>query len=125
MPGDRFLKVRIGVTEYDLQAVNDARMNDEYLDAMDEESGSSIVGGMVHPILGKMLINNEIPQQAKVQSFFHECVHAMLDELGQGELYSDEDFVDSFSKQIYGLFKYNNLDKIFAYLEGNKNGRTK
>lgn len=42
-----------------------------------------------------------IPQDSQERNFYHELVHAILDELGKRELSSDESFIDSFSALLY------------------------
>jgi len=90
----------------------------------DETNGGMLVGGVMNPMLNTRRINKYNPNQTKKQSFLHECVHAMLDELGQDDLFEDESFVDSFSKQLYGFYMNNNLEKIFKFLEGKENGKS-
>ena len=68
-------------------------------------------------------INKKYPVQTRKQTFWHEVVHAMLDEIGEEELCEDEGFVDAFAKQLYGLIHRNKIDKIYDYL-GGKNERT-
>lgn len=115
------MKVKLGVTEYDLKMFSNEEM-DDYFDS--EDGGKKLItGGFIHPIHNIIRINKDTPKQSRIQSFFHECVHGMFDELGRTELYEDEDLVNSLSKQIYGLYKFNNLDKICLFLEDKKSGR--
>lgn len=118
------MNVRIGVTDYNISMLSNAEMNAGY-EEIGETEESSIVGGLMHPMLCEIEINKELSAQTRIQSFFHECTHAMLDQIGEGELYADEDFVDAFSKQIYGFCKFNNLDKIYTLLEDKKVGKNK
>ena len=116
------MKVKIGVTEYDLKLISDQEIMTIFSDANDDDE-NTFVGGLVSLAKNTIRINKDFPLQTRVQSFFHECVHAMLDEIGESELFQDEDFVDAFSKQIYGLFTANKLDKILLLLEDKKVGR--
>lgn len=117
------MKVKIGVTEYDLKLISDQEITAIFSEANEEDVENSFVGGLVSLAQNTIRINKDFPLQTRVQSFFHECVHAMLDEIGESELFQDEDFVDAFSKQIYGLFTANKLDKILLLLEDKKGGR--
>lgn len=117
------MKVKIGVTEYDLKLVSDQEIKASFADANDGDAENAFVAGLVNLAHNTIRINKDLPLQTRVQSFFHECVHAMLDEIGESELFQDEDFVDAFSKQIYGLFTANKLDKVLLFLEDKKGGR--
>ena len=117
------MKVKIGVTEYDLKLISDQEITTIFSDANDDDVENAFVGGLVSLAQNTIRINKDLPLQTRVQSFFHECVHAMLDEIGESELFQDEDFVDAFSKQIYGLFTANKLDKVLLLLEDKKSGR--
>jgi Zn-dependent peptidase ImmA (M78 family) len=117
------MKVKIGVTEYDLKLISDKEMKASFSDANDSDAENTFVGGLISLAQNTIRINKDLPLQTRIQSFFHECVHAMLDEIGESELFQDEDFVDAFSKQIYGLFTANKLDKVLLFLEDKKGGR--
>lgn len=107
------MKIKIGVSEYNLQMVGGQELMDEY--GYDVENVSEI-GGSVHPLMERIRINKDLPKSVKQKSFMHEVVHAFMDEIGSDDLYSDEGFVDALSKQMYGFLKNNNLEKIYAYL---------
>lgn len=117
------MKVKIGVTKYDLKLISDQEITAIFSDANKEDVENTFIGGLVSLEQNTIRINKDLPLQTRVQSFFHECVHAMLDEIGESELFQDEDFVDAFSKQIYGLFTANKLDKVLLLLEDKKGGR--
>jgi hypothetical protein len=124
MSGESKLKVKIGVTDYELKMDSTANLLEDYMEMTDETNGGMLVGGVMNPMLNTIRINKDYPNQTKKQSFLHECVHALLDELGQDDLFEDESFVDSFSKQLYGFYMNNNLEKIFKFLEGKENGKS-
>ena len=107
------MKVQIGVTDYDMTLVSNETIALEFEQAEDDVS---IVGGFVYPLFNQIKINKTLPTQGRIQTFLHEATHAMLDEIGQEELYHDEAFVNAMSKQIYGLFKNNNFEKIYKFL---------
>lgn len=66
----------------------------------------------------EILVNNKFPKPVNEQTFLHEAVHLMLDEIGQEELCEDESFVEAFSKQIHFFLKNNNLNKIYEFIGG-------
>lgn len=102
------MKVIIGSTEYDLKVC------DIENEKPDELEGKPM--GFIDNVKSRICISNELEKQSKLQTFWHEAVHGILDELGRFELNDDEGFVDSFSKQLYALFLRNNLDKIYSYI---------
>ena len=105
------MKIQIGVTEYDLAKVPNQEILKHYSVGEDE-----LLGGLCHSLMGRILINKEIPVQARQQTFWHEVVHAILDELGLDKLNEDEGVVEALGKQLYGFFKYNKVDKIYKFL---------
>ena len=104
------MKINIGVTEYDLKLVPEEELKEE-LGGEDKA-----YFGLTDYVGSKIKVNNAHNQQTKKQTFWHEIVHAMLDEIGMNELNADEGFVDALGKQVYGVIKKNKLDKIYAYL---------
>ena len=106
------MKVKIGVTNYDLNVLT----ADKIVEAFGEDDVEGTLCGFLDPPYNMIRVNNEIPTQAMIQTFFHECTHAMLWEIGQEELYDDEGFVEAMSKQIFGLIQNNKLNKIYAFL---------
>lgn len=112
------MKVAIGVTDYDLKKISTEDMLEKSEGIIDVEEA---VVGCLERFSYIISINKDFGTQAKQQTFWHETVHAMLDEIGESELCEDEDFVDAFAKQIYGFIRRNKIDKIYAYLgEGNE-----
>ena len=66
--------------------------------------------GRTYSMLNKIKIsktwqNFELEESAKEQTFYHELVHAILDELGEHELSNNERFVQSFSVLLYQFEK--------------------
>lgn len=108
------MKFNVGVTEYNLNLLSFQDLQD----GVAEETECQNVFGYCHPILNVINVSKDIPKQSRKQVFWHEVTHAILYEIGQGDLYYDEDFVDALSKQIYGVFKNNKLDKVYSFLEG-------
>ena len=100
------MKLVIGVTDYEL------KLTDEVVHSEDEVCGTQ---DWVH---GEIKISTKTPSQTRLQTFWHEVVHAILDEIGAGELNNDEGFVDAFGKQIYGVMKRNKIDKLYEYVGG-------
>lgn len=107
------MKIKIGVTDYDAKMISSDVMTKMY---SDDEDCEVTVGGYMHPMYGVIYLNKELPMQQVKQSFFHECIHAMLDEIGEDELSHNEGLVDALGKQIYGFLKNNNLEKIYTFL---------
>jgi hypothetical protein len=116
------MKINIGHTQYDLKKVSGESLLCKPFDE-DDEDLDPIVGGCCHPILNEIKINKDIPLQSQKRVFWHEATHAILDEIGMEELCSDEGFVDALSRQIYGVLKNNNVDKIYKFLEGGNSAR--
>jgi len=46
-----------------------------------------------------------IPEESQEQTLFHEVVHAILDEIGERDMSSNEKFVQSFSLLMRQFFK--------------------
>lgn len=66
--------------------------------------------GRTYSMLNKIKIaetwqNFELENTGKEQTFYHELVHAILDELGENELSANERFVQSFSVLLYQFEK--------------------
>lgn len=81
-----------------------------------EEFGQDAVAA-INNISCEMLLPNDIPLSVSQQSFFHESVHGMLDELGMYELNDNEGFVDALAKQLYVFFTENDIAKIMKILD--------
>ena len=113
------MKVVIGSTDYDLklvaETVLDGKMN-TLSDGKIEDGG--VCAGCLERFENVISINKKYTHQTRKQTFWHEAVHAMLDELGEEELCEDEGFVDAMAKQIYSFINRNKIDKIYEYLGG-------
>lgn len=68
----------------------------------------------------EILIDKELPPSFAKKVFWHEMIHAMLEDIGECELCVDEHFVEALSKQIYGFLNRNNLNKIYSFISGEK-----
>lgn len=54
----------------------------------------------------KLKKSNEIRSQDQVeQTFYHEAIHAALDNIGQTELSKSEEFVDTLAKALHQIWK--------------------
>lgn len=51
-------------------------------------------------ILADMVDGKELPHDIKMDTYYHEKVHIILDYMGKHELSSDEVFVDTFGKLL-------------------------
>ena len=47
----------------------------------------------------------ELSEERKAQTFFHELTHAVLDAIGEDELNGNEQFTDAFSNVLYQALK--------------------
>ena len=95
------MKIKIGGSEYKL--------------VIEEEFEQDICGA-IDPEVGEIQIKNCELSQYKQQTFWHEVVHGMLDEMGSLTLSGNEEFVEGFSRQLYGFYKNNNIEKIYSAL---------
>ena len=115
------MKVKIGATEYDVKVVDEDNLVKDYEGFGDDVADVNMCGFMC-PAFNIIRIREDIPDKSRIHTFLHECVHAMLWEIGS-ELYSNEGFVESFAKQLYGFIDNNNLEKIYAQVGEKKDGR--
>ena len=107
------MKINIGNSEYNLisQKTEEISQKIEALDA-------GFIGlGYCDDMNKEIAVSSEVPSVAKKETLFHELTHAFLSETGDEELYYDERFVSALSKQIYGFFARNNLEKIYRFLK--------
>jgi hypothetical protein len=51
--------------------------------------------------IAEKFYGQNIPDDSKERTFYHELTHAILDELGFKELTTNEQFVDAFSALLY------------------------
>ena len=108
------MKLIVGATDYELK-----KSPKECLCKFNPDE-EHMTTGLCDSLNCEILINEEFPLQIKRQAFWHEVVHAMLEQIGLHDLSLDECFVDAFGKQLYGLHKNNNLEKVYAFLDGVK-----
>lgn len=96
------MKIRIGCSKYDLlkskNLLEDGRLGD------------------VHSGFKKINIYDGFDAQTKRQTFWHEAVHAMLAEIQEGDLSSDEKLVSNLGNTIYAFLEDNSIDKIYKTL---------
>lgn len=107
------MKIRIGSTKYEVNKGTDKDVA-KIMECEDEKYAISGVTDFFNSII---TINSSYSAQTMKQTFWHEAVHALLEEVGQSELSRNEDFVESVAKQLYGFHEDNNLEKIYAFLE--------
>lgn len=107
------MKLNLGSLEYNLLLKNPAEaFADEKISADDD----NIYCGLIVPYRAELYVSPHFTEQTKAQSFWHEVVHGIMDEIGRPELYSDEGFTEAVSKQLYALHKNNNIKKIYDYI---------
>lgn len=107
------MKIVIGSCNYKLSLNTADYIQKKFKSFLKEDD---ITSGIISPLDATIHISNNFPLQTRVQTFLHECIHGMFDELGQSGLYCDEDLVDSLAKQLYIFLKKNDLNKIEKFL---------
>lgn len=107
------MKVRIGSTKYEINKGTDKEISK----IMECDDDKYSISGITNFFDSVITINSSYPAQTMKQTFWHETVHALLEEIGQSELSQNEDFVESVAKQLYGFHQDNNLEKIYAFLD--------
>lgn len=73
---------------YDDEACNNGQMTGEYFDQQQEI------------ILCNTYDNKKVPKDLKLDSYYHEKVHAILAAMNEDRLYKNEKFVDMFAKLL-------------------------
>lgn len=59
-----------------------------------------------HEPLGNVIkIKKGLNEEQKMQTYYHELVHAILTNLSYSELNEDEEFVDRFAKALHQVIK--------------------
>jgi len=88
-------KFKLGAKEFDVEEVKSI-----------DDTGLGRTYSMLNKIkISKTWQNYELNDSSKEQTFYHELVHAILDELGEHELSENERFVQSFSVLLYQFDK--------------------
>ena len=59
--------------------------------------GTSFLAGGYIELAGKCNKCDDIPERMKVNTFYHEVTHAILDTMGESDLSSNEKFVNCFA----------------------------
>lgn len=55
--------------------------------------------------IAKTAGSEEMTEERKQQTFFHELIHAALDAIGEDELNDNEQFIDALSNVLYQAIK--------------------
>ena len=76
----------------------------DYADALIEEYGHWD-GTRCLILLAHGAGGEELSEERKAQTFFHELTHAALDAIGEDELNGNEQFIDAFSNVLYQALK--------------------
>jgi hypothetical protein len=88
-------KFKLGAKEFNVELVHSI-----------DDTGLGRTYSMLNKIkISKTWQNYELEESSKDQTFYHELVHAILDELGEHELSQNERFVQSFSVLLYQFEK--------------------
>lgn len=75
--------------------------NVKYLVKIDKENSV----GEYDPVKNTIKIKKGLLPEQEVQTFLHEIVHCILDNLGYKNLHEDEVFVDTFAKALHQVLK--------------------
>lgn len=99
------MKVKFGCSDYKIKLHDDKIIenNEELLGYCDN----------LNKIIG---ISAETPKPSLKQVFFHEIVHAILDEIGQFDLNDNEVFVEAFSKQLCTFLSNNTIEDFYKFI---------
>lgn len=99
-------KIKIGGMEYQVKEVKFG------------ESNGDVTLGECHFETADILINENLSDNRKEQTLFHEMVHAMLFEAGSVE-YDNEDLVNQLGLIMYQVFKDNEFNQVEPQIEVN------
>lgn len=91
-------KIKIGGMEYQVKEVKFG------------ESNGDVTLGECHFETADILINENLSDNRKEQTLFHEMVHAMLFEAGSAE-YDNEEIVNQLGLIMYQVFKDNEFNQ--------------
>lgn len=91
-------KIKIGGMEYQVKEVKFG------------ESNGDVTLGECHFETADILINDNLSDNRKEQTLFHEMVHAMLFEAGSFE-YDNEELVNQLGLIVYQVFKDNDFNQ--------------
>ena len=107
------IKINIGCGVYEIHF--------DSLKTSDEIWPKDMCGSLayVDSSLSTIHICADYPIQTMKQSFFHEIVHAMLNEIGADDLNDNEGFVEAFARQLYTFFSKNDINKILSKIDDN------
>nr|DAJ42500.1 MAG TPA: SprT-like family protein [Caudoviricetes sp.] len=84
--------------------------------------------GICYYELASILINKDIPNDLKIQTFYHELAHAMLQESSFNAMIETElttpmyeVFIDNLGRLVYNYIHKNDLKKLENYILGESN----
>ena len=89
-------KFSVGGLDYRVEETGSLRYGEEY----GHWDGSRCLILLAHRAGGE-----ELSEERKAQTFFHELTHAVLDAIGEDELNENEQFIDAFSNLFYQALK--------------------
>lgn len=85
-------KMKVGAIDYDIQLVEHCGLNDDF--------GVWFPQGFIQ--IATKAGGYDVPESRQRQSFWHELVHSILDQMGKEDLNEDESFVNTFSSFLSG-----------------------
>lgn len=89
-------KFSIGGFDYRVEETASLRYGEEY---------GHWNGSKCSILLAKTAGGDELSEERKAQTFFHELTHAVLDAMGEDKLNENEQFIDAFSNLFYQALK--------------------
>lgn len=104
------MKTQIGATNYELLLMPQSQLSE----LLSEDMSDALA--YINNVDCVICVSNDMPIQTMQQSFFHEVVHGMLEEIGERDLNSDEGFVEAMAKQLYSFYTRNNTEKILNHI---------
>lgn len=113
------MKLNLGSMEYEIILKNPIE-EFELEKEKENKDEDHVYAGLIVPYDADLYISPEYEAQVKAQSFWHEVMHGVMDEIGRQDLYNDEGLIEAIAKQIYSILKNNDMRKIYEYLGAEK-----
>ena len=81
--------------------------------------------GICYYELASILINKDLPNDLKIQTFYHELAHAMCESTSFNNMLMEklgdngyEIFIDKLGEAVYNYIHKNNVDEIENFVKG-------
>ena len=82
------------ITEFEIGGI---KYTVEYVDDIDDKGLGRCYGALSLIKIANNWHGKKIPESVKEQTLCHEIIHAILDEMGRGDLSGSEEFVQGFA----------------------------